>query len=677
MPKTKRSNQPKPTTAKRAATGPSKRPSATKVSTASRPGLAAKIGRVLGQWIRDATTPKPRSAADASAKPAPTKRRDKTPNAKKAQPVKPATGSAPKAPRPSPTPGDSDRPHGAPRPLVPKSVSRQSPPPKPGISGSHPTDALGQLPEASVGAAPVVQAPFSIFGGEKVPPGEGGQRVESGVRPSPPNELGADQTNAATVQPEASDALPAEPSEDAPLAQDAPRPRLSGAARRYAQIIEQTLAEFGAPVRVVHAETGPMLIRFGIVPGYLEKPARGDLPPRRERVRAAKVVSRSNDLALALGVTSLRIEAPVPGKTYIGVEIPNPHPKAVPLSPLLESAEYQAMDGRAVLPIALGRDVAGHPILADLARLPHLLIAGSTGSGKSVAVNALLGILLRTRTREDVRVVVVDPKRVEFTWLEGVPHMLAPVVTDAEQAVDILGKIETEMAHRYDLLSAAGCRNRLAYNAKIANASRPPLPALVVVVDELADLMMLASEDVERSICRVAQLGRAAGIHLVVATQRPSVDVITGLIKANLPARLAFAVSSLVDSRTILDTPGAERLLGRGDFLYLAPDAMKPVRGQGALARDSWLNQTVRAAREAVSPGSPDPEAERFAKLQSATQIADDRLYAKARDLAQQHPKVSASFLQRRLRVGYPKAEALIERLRSDGIIADPDLDDE
>ncbi len=442
-------------------------------------------------------------------------------------------------------------------------------------------------------------------------------------------------------------------------------------------IIEQTLIEFGAPSRVVHAEVGPMLIRFGVTPGYVQKPARGNQPARRERVRAAKIVACSNDLALALGVTSLRIEAPVPGKTYIGIEVPNPHPKPVPLPPLLESPEFQALAERGVLPIALGRDVAGQPILADLSRLPHLLIAGATGAGKSVAVNSLLGTLLRTRTRDEVRVIVVDPKRVEFTWLERVPHLLAPVVTEPEQAVEILGKVETEMAHRYDLLAAAGCRNRLAYNSRLGASSQSPLPALVVVIDELADLMMLAADNVERSICRVAQLGRAAGIHLVVATQRPSVDVITGLIKANLPARLAFAVSSLVDSRTILDAPGAERLLGRGDFLYLAPDAMRPVRGQGALAKDSWLKQTVKAAREAVPVDAPDPEAERFASLQSAAQIADDRLYARARELAQEHPKVSASFLQRKLRVGYPKAEALIERLRAEGIVEDPDLDDE
>ncbi len=451
------------------------------------------------------------------------------------------------------------------------------------------------------------------------------------------------------------------------------KPRLNGVTRRYAALIEQTLAEFGAPGQVVHAEVGPMVIRFGVAPGYLQKPGRAGEPPRRERVRAAKIVSRANDLALVLGVTSLRTEAPVPGKTFIGIEIPNPKPKPVPLPALLSEPEFQSLNERGVLPMALGRDVAGRAIVADLARQPHLLIAGATGSGKSVAVNSLLGTILHTRKPSEVRIIVVDPKRVEFTWLAGLPHLLAPVATEVEEAVEILGKIETEMARRYDLLANAGCRNRLAYNV----GHQPPLPALIVVIDELADLMMLAAEDVERSICRLAQLGRAAGIHLVVATQRPSVDVITGLIKANLPARLAFTVASSIDSRTILDTPGAERLLGRGDFLYLPPDAMRPIRGQGALARDSWLKQTVNAAKAAVPVGTADPEAERFAKLPSAGQIADDKLYDRARELAQEHPKLSASYLQRKLRIGQPKATALIERLRADGIIADPELDEE
>ncbi len=577
--------------------------------------LAHRIGRALGQLIQKATATALPPATDPELVPSQKRPRPAT----RRRPSRPPAGALTDGPPSPPTSSEQTDRTSTARNIPDHSTPRRSPARSPGRHA---------VPEPRTGTAPV-------HGSSEAPSG------------------------------------PAATENDPPL----PRPRLTGAARRYAAIIEQTLAEFGAPVRVVHAEVGPMLIRLGIVPGYVDRRVRGQDAPRRERVRAAKVVSRQNDLALALGVSSLRIEAPVPGKPYIGIEVPNPHPRPVLLPPLLAEPEFTTLAEHGILPLALGRDVAGRPIVADLARLPHLLIAGATGAGKSVAMNALLGTLLRTRGRDALRVIVIDPKRVEFTWLEDVPHLLAPVVTDPEQAVEVLGKVETEMAYRYDLLADARVRNLLAYNARADRTSRPALPALVVIVDELADLMMLAPDDVERSICRLAQLGRAAGIHLVIATQRPSVDVVTGLIKANLPARLAFAVSSLVDSRTILDAPGAERLLGRGDFLYLAPDALRPVRGQGALARDAWLKQTVAAAR-AAADGGPDHHAERFARLPSAARIAEDRLYAAARELAAQYPGLSTSFLQRKLRVGFARAEALIERLRADGLIADPELDD-
>ncbi|HVB96493.1 MAG TPA: DNA translocase FtsK [Chloroflexota bacterium] len=630
-------------------------------------GLAVKIGRALSRLLGGTE-----------------------PAAQKRSPAKPSTPrpttKAKPAPRPtSPRPRVSEEPR---RPELP----RDSPPQPARLSKSRPAKA----PPTDADWTPVdALLPPGISAPAHRPaerPVAANSRPPARPLTTDPRPLENDEDEETdderevltpTVTADQSD-LPADPDDEAAVAAEAPdedeaptteppKPRLNGVTRRYAALIEQTLAEFGAPGKVVHAEVGPMVIRFGVAPGYLQKPGRGGEPPRRERVRAAKIVSRSNDLALVLGVTSLRTEAPVPGKTFIGIEIPNPNPKPVPLPALLSEPEFQSLNERGVLPMALGRDVAGRPIVADLARQPHLLIAGATGSGKSVAVNSLLGTLLHTRKPGDVRVIVVDPKRVEFTWLAGLPHLLAPVATEIEAAVEILGKVETEMARRYDLLASAGCRNRLAYNA----GHQPALPALVVVIDELADLMMLAAQDVERSICRLAQLGRAAGIHLVVATQRPSVDVITGLIKANLPARLAFTVASSIDSRTILDSTGAERLLGRGDFLYLPPDAMRPLRGQGTMARDSWLTQTVKAAKAAVPAGTPDPEMERFAKLPSAGQVADDKLYGRARELAQEHPKLSASFLQRKLRIGGPKATALIERLRADGVIADPELDDE
>jgi S-DNA-T family DNA segregation ATPase FtsK/SpoIIIE len=619
-------------------------------------GLTQKIGRMLVRWMSPI-------AAESRHDPQPPRNDPESPP--RPRPARPAAEL-----RPGPRIPDGGRP---PTKISPPGKAVLKPRP----SRATPSDTAPSVvpPEArranpiepgplARSAARPAAAPERLVRPVAVAPGTAVKSIE-------PISVEGSEDEEADVEPVESDIEGAEPSE---VVEEKPqRARWSPTVRRYAAIIEQTLIEFGAPCQVVHAETGPMILRFGVAPGYLQKPARGDQPPRRERVRAAKIVSRASDLTLALGVTSLRIEAPVPGKTYIGIEVPNPNPKTVPLSILLDAPEFAAHAERSVLPVALGRDVSGQPIFADLARLPHLLIAGATGSGKSVAVNSIIGALLRTRTPEDVRIIVVDPKRVEFTWLAGVPHLIAPVVTDIEKAVDILGKAETEMARRYDLLAGAGCRNRLAYNQK----HLPTLPALVVVVDELADLMMLASNDVERSICRLAQLGRAAGIHLVVATQRPSVDVVTGLIKANLPARQAFAVSSMVDSRTILDTPGAERLLGRGDFLYLPPDAMKPVRGQGAFARDSWLNGVVRTARAARPAGTADPEGERFSKLLSATQIAEDKLYVSARSLAEEHPKVSASYLQRKLRIGYPKAMALIERLRADGILEDPDLDDD
>jgi DNA segregation ATPase FtsK/SpoIIIE, S-DNA-T family len=300
-------------------------------------------------------------------------------------------------------------------------------------------------------------------------------------------------------------------------------------------------------------------------------------------------------------------------------------------------------------------------------RLPHLLVAGSTGAGKSVALNALLGCLLRMRTPEQLRLLVLDPKRVEFGWLDRAAHLLAPVVVEPEEAVQTLGRLESEMTRRYDLLANAGVRDLARYNAKASS----PIPYLLLVVDELADLMMLASSEVERSVCRLCQLGRAAGIHIVVATQRPSVDVVTGLIKANLPARLSFAVASQVDSRTVLDSVGAELLLGRGDFLYQAPDAPKPVRGQGAYVSEEQVHKLARRVRR---KGGADAYAQQFAELETPAAKAAAELLQRARDLAISYDdRVSASFLQRKLRIGYAKAKELVEALRDEGLIAEED----
>ena len=345
--------------------------------------------------------------------------------------------------------------------------------------------------------------------------------------------------------------------------------------------------------------------------------------------------------------------------------MPNLEASSVTVASLLAEKAFKEFAESAQLPFALGRDVAGKPMFVDVTRLPHLLIAGATGAGKSVALNALLAMLLRNRTPEQLRLLVLDPKRVEFGWLERVSHLLAPVVVEPEDAVQTLGRLESEMSRRYDLLVESGVRDLSRYNAKAAS----PVPYLLLVVDELADLMMLSASEVERSICRLAQLGRAAGIHLVVATQRPSVDVVTGLIKANLPARLSFAVTSQVDSRTVLDSVGADLLLGRGDFLYQAPDAPKPVRGQGAIVSEEEI---LKLARRVRRKGGRDTYAEEFAALETPAARAAAEMLRRARELAISYDdRVSASFLQRKLRIGYARAKDLLEALREEGLIAD------
>jgi DNA segregation ATPase FtsK/SpoIIIE, S-DNA-T family len=444
----------------------------------------------------------------------------------------------------------------------------------------------------------------------------------------------------------------------------AKRPRLRGEVARLAAKIENALVELGAPAHVVAASVGPTITRFGLAPAIVERYAPDGTLRRRERVRVAKIASRANDLALVLGARSLRVEAPVPGQSYVGLEVPNAEASSVTVSSLLAEKAFKEFAEKAQLPIALGRDVAGRPLFADIARLPHMLVAGTTGAGKSIALNAILVALLRLRSPQQLRVLVLDPKRVEFSWLEGVAHLLAPVVVEPEKAVETLGKLETEMTRRYDLLARAGVRDLARYNSKAST----PVPCLLVVIDELADLMMVADSDVEHSICRIAQLGRAAGIHLVVATQRPSVNVVTGLIKANLPARLSFAVSSQVDSRTVLDGVGAELLLGRGDFLYQAPDAPKPVRGQGAFVSEEEVQKLAKRVRG--KRGASDPYAEMFAKLQTPAARAAAELLQKARDLAIAYDdRVSASYLQRKLKIGFARAKALVEALREEGLI--------
>ena len=362
------------------------------------------------------------------------------------------------------------------------------------------------------------------------------------------------------------------------------------------KIIEDTLQAFGAPAHVVEVHRGPTVTQFGVEPDFVE--ARG----QKMRVRVSKIVALTDDIALALAAPRIRIQAPVPGRNYVGIEVPNTEITRVTLREVMESEPFQKIHSQ--LRFAVGKDVSGKPVAYDLASMPHLLIAGTTGSGKSVCVNSILCCFLMNNSPADLRLVLVDPKRVELTGYNGIPHLLAPVITDAERVVGALQWMMREMDSRYRKFSRSGVRNIQEYNAK---QSAEHLPYLVIVIDELADLMMLAPDETERSITRLAQLARATGIHMILATQRPSVDVVTGLIKANFPARIAFAVASQIDSRVILDQPGAERLLGRGDMLFQAPDASAPARLQGAHVSDSEIQRLVDYWRlaAAAAPSAP------------------------------------------------------------------------
>ncbi|MGC9359544.1 MAG: DNA translocase FtsK, partial [Anaerolineae bacterium] len=360
--------------------------------------------------------------------------------------------------------------------------------------------------------------------------------------------------------------------------------------RAQAKVIEDTCRSLGVPVTVVEVSPGPVVTQFGLEPGYLEKRDRnGEV--QRTKVKVSRIVALANDLALALAAAPVRIEAPVPGRSIVGLEVPNAQPAVVGLRGIMESKPFQRLPG--TLRLGLGRDVAGKPVVDDLRTLPHLLVAGATGSGKSVCLSAIIASLLCQNTPRQLRMIMIDPKRVELSAFGGIPHLAAPVIVDMERAVGVLQWVLNEMDRRYQLLAKVGARNIQAFNEIVRDSPAEQLPSMVVLIDELADLMLVSADAVEDSICRLAQLARATGIHLIVATQRPSVDVVTGLIKANLSARIAFAVASQTDSRVILDSPGAETLLGSGDGLYMAPDNVRLVRMQGAWVSDDELRRII------------------------------------------------------------------------------------
>ncbi len=433
-----------------------------------------------------------------------------------------------------------------------------------------------------------------------------------------------------------------------------------------AGMIEKTLSEFGVPAKVVGVQVGPTVTQFAVEPGFVEKP--GPEGERQMKVRVAQISGLRRDLALALSAERLRIEAPVPGKAYVGIEVPNLESVVVRLRPVIESPQFHKI--KSPLGIALGLDVSGRPVVADLANMPHLLIAGTTGSGKSVCISALTTCLAINNSPETLRLVMIDPKKVELVRFNGLPHLFGQVETDLERILGVLRWVVAEMDQRYKLLEEHRSRNIDSFNNKMRRRKNPPvhpLPRIVVMIDELADLMMIAPDQTESALVRLAQLARATGIHLVVATQRPSTDVVTGLIKANFPARLAFAVASGIDSRVILDTPGAESLLGDGDMLFLQPDAAGPIRAQGVFVTDPELAAVVKYWQAQVDLEDQAPWDE---MLEEEAMLADrDELVERAIAIIQETGRASASMLQRRLKIGYPRAARLIDELEELGVV--------
>lgn len=431
-----------------------------------------------------------------------------------------------------------------------------------------------------------------------------------------------------------------------------------------AAILEKTLMDFGVPARVIGYRIGPTVTQFAVEPGYIEKPA-PDGQVLKQKVRVNQISTLSRDLALALSSTSIRIEAPVSGRSYVGVEIPNIRTVTVRLKPILESEKFTKLG--APLSLALGRDVSGMPVAADLGRMPHLLIAGTTGSGKSVCIAAIAACLAMNNSPQTLRMVMIDPKMVELVRFNGLPHLLGKVETQMDRVQGVLKWVISEMDQRYKQFAEVHARDLDAYNRRLEKRGDLPLPRIVLIIDELADLMMTAATQTEPAIVRLAQLARATGIHLIVATQRPSTDVVTGLIKANFPARISFAVTSNTDSRVILDTPGAENLLGHGDMLFLNPEAGTPIRAQGVFVSDDEIDKIIehwqKELPEKLENGSP------WERILEEEDEGGDELVQQAIEIIKQSGKVSASLLQRRLRIGYPRAASLIDELEDMGIV--------
>ena len=422
--------------------------------------------------------------------------------------------------------------------------------------------------------------------------------------------------------------------------------------------LEGVLQDFGISAKVIRVTRGPVITRYELAPA--------------PGVKISRIVNLADDIALGLAARDVRIEAPIPGKSAVGIEVPNKNPRAVPFREVLETAVYAKNDSK--LKAALGKDIADQAVIADLSKMPHLLVAGATGSGKSVCITSLINSLLFNATPDEVKFLLVDPKMVELNHYNGIPHLLAPVVTDPKKAAAALKWIVKEMEIRYELFAATGVRDIERYNKlKIAESpdeTAPALPWIVVIIDELADLMLVAAGEVEEAICRLAQMARAAGIHLVIATQRPSVDVITGIIKANIPSRISFAVTSSIDSRTILDATGAEKLLGKGDMLYSPQGMNKPQRVQGCLVTDDEVQMVIAHWKSQGRPDYLDPE-HLFSTINKSEETSgpDDSLFINAGQLFISSGIASVSYLQRRLKLGYARAARLMDMLEENGVV--------
>ncbi len=420
---------------------------------------------------------------------------------------------------------------------------------------------------------------------------------------------------------------------------------------KNAKLLEKTLESFGVKAKVSQVSCGPAVTRYEV------QPAPG--------IKVSRIITLADDIALSLAASDVRIEAPIPGKAAVGIEVPNKDISIVTLKEVIESRNFK--ESKSKLTIALGKDIAGSPVVADLAEMPHLLVAGATGSGKSVCINAIIASILFKATPNDVKLLLIDPKVVELTTFNGIPHLITPVVTDPEKASSALNWVVREMERRYRTFAKNGARDIKRYNKKMDKASK--IPEMVVIIDELADLMMIAPTEVEDSICRLAQKARAAGIHLVVATQRPSVDVITGVIKANIPSRISFAVSSQTDSRTILDMSGAEKLLGRGDMLFYPVGTVKPQRLQGCFISEREVEKLVDFVKRQGEPVYKE-EITRVSQKETAKKVEEtDELFYDALKLIIDYGQASISLLQRRLHIGYTRAARIIDEMEAKGFI--------